>query len=67
MCLVAQAQQCPQGWYGNKDKCYFLSATTVDWNTAKDICKTRGAILASIENKDEAVSTMSIYIYMSVY
>mgnify|MGYP001799927608 FL=1 len=49
-------KQCPQGWYAYKNNCYFFSSASVNWNTAKSICATRGGKLSTINDLNEAVS-----------
>ena len=56
--MISGAQsgsQCPTGfsYYGNK--CYYFGSASVNWYSARDICKTRGGVLATINSADEQV------------
>ncbi|CAL8272442.1 unnamed protein product [Boreogadus saida] len=48
--LAAKAVFCPDGWFDQDGRCFTLTNSAMDWNSAEDHCKSMGAHLASIHN-----------------
>ncbi|XP_059902504.1 type-2 ice-structuring protein-like isoform X1 [Gadus macrocephalus] len=49
----AQAVFCPDGWFDHDGRCFTLTHSALDWNSAEDHCKSLGGHLASIHNPED--------------
>lgn len=47
---------CLKDWNPYKDKCLFISQTSVSWAEGQDDCSAREATLLLIDNKEELVN-----------
>jgi len=62
-CAVGQlavAVSCPAGWSSYSSYCYYVSATQVDWSTARSDCLGMNADLVSIDDTNENLFVNSI-------
>lgn len=46
-------EQCPGGWIGYKNKCYFISEEEKNWTSSQTFCTENEALLAIFENQEE--------------